>query len=283
MPIRKDGTGKRWVEMEVLLPGTPAQVWDAMATGPGCAAWFVRGDIEPRVGGKFSLDFGGGATTHGEVTAWEPHRHFAYVEREWAPGAPDVATEITITARSDGQCVMRMVHSLFTSSDDWDDQVEGFQKGWPGFFEVLRGYLTHFAGLEADSFMALAPTSQDSLSAWQSLGDALGLAGANAGERRYASSGPESWSGIVEHVHQDAQQRWVVFRTEQPSPGIALVGTVGAPVSPGDVQVKLGADDSTKVSVCRFFYGPKASQLKAECESRWRDWLERTFATQAAG
>jgi len=42
-----------------------------------------------------------------------------------------------------------MVHSLFASTDDWDDQMEGFEDGWPSFFEVLRLYLSHFAGMEA--------------------------------------------------------------------------------------------------------------------------------------
>jgi uncharacterized protein YndB with AHSA1/START domain len=55
MPIKKDGTGKRWVEMEFLVPGTPEQAWQAMATGTGNAAWFVKGEVEPRVGGAFSL------------------------------------------------------------------------------------------------------------------------------------------------------------------------------------------------------------------------------------
>jgi hypothetical protein len=42
MPIKKDGTGKRWVEMEFIVPGTPEQVWQTMAPGPGNAAWFTR-------------------------------------------------------------------------------------------------------------------------------------------------------------------------------------------------------------------------------------------------
>lgn len=84
MPIKKSETGKRWVEMELLVPGAPEQVWQAMATGPGNACWFVRGEIEPRVGGAFRLDFGQGMTTAGDVTTWEPPRQFAYVERDWA-------------------------------------------------------------------------------------------------------------------------------------------------------------------------------------------------------
>lgn len=282
MPIKKDSTGNRWVEMELLVPGTPEQVWQAMATGDGKAAWFIKGEIEPRAGGRFQLDFGQGVVTSGEVTHWEPPHTFAYVENEWEPGAPPVATEITITSRSGDQCVVRMVHSLFSSSDDWDDQLEGFEKGWPGFFAVLRVYLSRFAGQTAASFMAMSSANMDALSAWLRLGEALTLAGANVGERRTSTAGPEAWSGLVEHVYQDAQTRYVLLRIDSPSPGIALVGVLGPAANPGDIELKLGKGSSATVSVNRYFYGANAPALAAESESRWRDWLARTFGTQAA-
>jgi uncharacterized protein YndB with AHSA1/START domain len=274
MPIKKDGTGRRWVEMEYLLPGTPEQVWQAMATGPGNAAWFVKGEIEPRVGGAFRFDFGQGAITSGEVTVWEPPHRFGAVERTWAPGAPPVATEITITGRSGNKCVVRMVHSLFTSSDEWDDQVEGIESGWPGFFAILRVYLAHFAGANAASFIAMTPARADPHSAWLRLGEVLGLAGANVGERRTASSGPESWSGVVEHVHQDGQQRYVLLRLDVPSPGIALIGTTA--------DANLSGNSGTNVSLCRYFYGDDAGARAADSEATWRDWLSQTFETQDA-
>lgn len=264
MPIKKDEAGKRWVEMEFLAPGTPEQVWAALATGPGNAAWFMRAEIESRVGGKFLLHFGQGTTSTGEVTAWEPPSRFAYVESDWEPGAPPVATEITIVSRSGDRCVVRMVHSLFTSSDAWDDQVEGFEAGWPGFFVVLRSYLQHFAGADAASFIASAPATADALTAWLTLGDALGLAGASVGERRTASSGPEGLTGTVEHVYQDAKQRYVLLQLDGPSPGLALIGT----------NDRGGA---TTVSVCRYFYGADAEARATSSEPAWRDWLKQTF------
>jgi uncharacterized protein YndB with AHSA1/START domain len=283
MPIKKDGTGKRWVEMEVLLPGTPEQIWHAMATGPGIAAWFLKGNIEPRVGGAFSLDFGHGVTVSGEVTAWDPPHRFGYVERDWQPGAPPVATEITITSRSGDRCVMRMVHSLFASTDEWDDQMEGFEAGWPGFFGVLRVYLAHFAGAKAASFMAIAPSPDDDLAAWRRLGESLGFAGVNVGEQVKPASGPESWSGVIEHVHQDAQQRYVLVRTADPSPGVVLLGTQAAPVDLGDVEIKVGKRASTNVSVCRYYYGANAESLATDGEQRWRAWLAEAFQVEGAG
>ena len=49
-------------------------------------------------------------------------------------------------AKAGGTCIVRVVHSLFTSRDDWDNQLEGTEHGWPGFFRTLRIYLTHFRG-----------------------------------------------------------------------------------------------------------------------------------------
>lgn len=267
MPIKKDASGKRWVEMEFLTPGTPEQVWEAMA-GAGNAAWFTKAEIEGQVGGKFHLDFGQGATSSGKVTAWEPPHHFGYVEFGWAENAPPVATEITITARAGGTCVVRMVHSLFTSSDDWDDQMESFETGWPGFLAVLRIYLGRFAGMKAASFMAMESTSGRHLTSWKRLLGDLGLAGADVGEER-ALSGPEAISAIVERVHQDGKQRFILLRLDKPESGVMLIGSYDK-------------STGTNVSVCRYFYGDNAQSRAAACEPKWRDWLKRGFS-QADG
>lgn len=265
MPIKKDGNGKRWVEMELVVPGTPEQVWQAMATGPGYTGWFVRAEVEPRVGGRLTFDFGEGAQAHGEVTAWEPPHHFGYVEREWDGDAPPVATEIAISSRSGDRCLVRMVHSLFTELDDWDDQMEGFESGWVGFFEVLRVYLAHFAGAPAAQFVLKKPTGGDALTAWARLCDELGLAGANVGERR-TSTGPEAWTGVVERVSQDAMQRDVLVRVDGPTPGVVIVGTYDSTAA------------GTSVSLARYYYGEDAATHAAEGRERWRLWLDDRFA-----
>ena len=282
MPIRKDGRDKRWVEMELLVPGTPEQVWHALATGPGTAAWFVPGEIEPRVGGLFRLDFGPEAASSGVVTRWEPPHHFGYLETDWEPGAPPVATEITITARSGDQCLVRMVHSLFASTDDWDDQMEGFEKGWPGFFQVLRTYLAHFPGAEAGSFMAIQATPGEPLAAWQRLTGRLGLAGANVGERRTTSEGPEPWTGVVEHVHQGQGLYFVVLRVDDPSPGIALVSTSGVHDSPGEMEEKVGHGTGPSVGIARYLYGEGAKADIGALEAAWRQWLAANFGGDGA-
>ena len=68
MPTKFDASGKRWVEMEFLVPGTPEQVWQAMATGPGNAAWFTRAEIEEKIGGRLTFHFMPGVTSGGRTT-----------------------------------------------------------------------------------------------------------------------------------------------------------------------------------------------------------------------
>ena len=39
MSVKKEANGRRSVQVEVEVPGTPEQVWQAIATGPGVGAW----------------------------------------------------------------------------------------------------------------------------------------------------------------------------------------------------------------------------------------------------
>lgn len=265
MPIKKDETGKRWVEMEVLVPGTPEQVWRAVATGAGNTGWFTRTEIEEHVGGAVRFDFGPMGSSSGEVTDWAPPHRLGYVERDWSEGAPPVATEITITSHSGGRSVLRMVHSLYASTDDWDDQLEGFESGWPGLFEVLRVYLAHFGDKDTAFFGVLVMVDDDQLGVWKRLTEALRLDGANVGDQRATPAPPESLSGIVEHVRQERKQRWLIMRIDAPSPGIVMIGTY-------DFNDRVGA------SVGIHFYGDDAAQTAAASDTRWREWLNATFA-----
>lgn len=264
MPIKKDpASGKRWVEMEFVAPGTPEELWRVMATGPGYTAWFTPTEIDERVGGRVYFNLGEMGSSTGEVTLWQPPLQFGYVERDWAEGAPPVATEITITARSGGLCVVRMVHSLFATSDDWDDQIEGFESGWPGFFDVLKLYLAHFAAEPAAVATAMQPADSEHDAVWRRFTEALQIAGADVGDD--VTLMPLQLPGIVELVRQDRKQRYVIVRTLAPMPGIAFLGTC-------EYNGKVNA------SLAHYCYGEDAAANALAAQPRWREWLERTFA-----
>ena len=46
MSVQHDASGRRWVQVEVEVPGTPEEVWRAIATGPGVSSWFVPCQVD---------------------------------------------------------------------------------------------------------------------------------------------------------------------------------------------------------------------------------------------
>jgi uncharacterized protein YndB with AHSA1/START domain len=268
MPIQHDAK-RRWVELEFLVPGAPEQVWRAIATGPGLSAWFTTTTVDERVGGKIQFDFGEHASSPGTVTRWEPPSCFAYEEHGWSEKAPPIATECFVESRSGGRCVVRLVHSLFTTSDTWDAEIEGFESGWPGFFEVLRIYLRDFPDQRAAVARAMAVYDGSHAEAWRRLATPLGLLGANLGERRSTAAGSPTLLGSVERVDQGQASCEVLLRIAEPAPGLALIGT-------------FPWQEKSRVAASLFLYGERASDVAAQVEPEWRRWLESEFPSPAA-
>src|SRR5580704_12253555 len=74
MSVRKDPSGRRTVQVEVEVPGTPEEVWQAIATGPGVSSWFVPTEV--REDGTVVSHFGPGMDAIAIQTAWEPPHRF---------------------------------------------------------------------------------------------------------------------------------------------------------------------------------------------------------------
>ena len=246
---------RRTVAVEVEVPGTPEQVWDTIATGPGISAWFVPTDVEPREGGAIAFHMDPGVDAPAIVTGWDPPRRFAYEERGWAANAPPLATEITVHARG-GVCTVRLVHSLFTSSDAWDDQLESFETGWPGLFQVLRLYLRDFAGQPCATIRVTSPAAASETEAWQSLRVALGIDGGSRHLRPGAGAPPlagtiQDSAIVTPHV--------VLARLERPAPGVGLFGIYSW-------------NDRIIMSMTLYLYGEGTGRIAARDEAGWRAW-----------
>ena len=76
MSVKKEASGRRSVQVEVEVPGTPEEVWQAIATGPGISSWFVPTEFEERDGKPVAVKVNivPGMEFRSPVTAWEPPR-----------------------------------------------------------------------------------------------------------------------------------------------------------------------------------------------------------------
>jgi uncharacterized protein YndB with AHSA1/START domain len=81
------------------VPGTPEEVWRAIATGPGISSWYVPHDVEERPGGAVRASFGAGPEMQidGRVAAWEPPHRVVFDKGE---GEPGLAFEWLVEART---------------------------------------------------------------------------------------------------------------------------------------------------------------------------------------
>lgn len=272
MSVKKDASGRRSVQIEFEVPGTPEEVWQAIATGPGISSWFVPAEFEERDGKPVTLklSFGPGMEPRSEVTVWDPPRTFALTADGWAPGSPPIANEWSVETRGGGICVVRIVQSLFASTDDWDMQLEGAKLGLASFLEILRLYLTHFRGQRSTIMKWMAPAPGTEAEAWEALTSALGLKGLRVGQRLTAPAGAPALSGVVEYVTERPYD--ALLRLDKPGPGVAALGAVNFP-----------GGGPSMVAVNFYLYGDRAAGTVAHETPRWDAWFQERFPMPAEG
>lgn len=263
MSTHIDASGRRSVQSEAIVPGTPEQVWQAIATGPGVSSWFVPCTIEEREGGEVTASFGPGMDSTSTITAWNPPHSFSAGGSKMDPSGPVLATEWIVEARSGDTCVVRVVHSWFAETDEWDEQFESTESGWASFFRDLAIYLVHFNGQSSATFqpMAFSPDSQDE--AWAKLTTALGLAGKAVGDPVASPEGAPEFSGKVNYLGGFDHPEALVL-LDGPAPGIAHF-----------LAVSMGG----MVCLCLrvFFYGEGAMDAAPKEEKAWSEWVAENF------
>jgi uncharacterized protein YndB with AHSA1/START domain len=252
----------RRLQKHVELDASPEQVWEAIATGQGIAAWFVPHTVQPQEGGTVEQDYGGGFTTRGRVTAWEPRHRFAYGAFDQPEdGRPQYAYEFLVEGRDGGGTVLRFVQSGFLDGADWDDEYDSFDAGWTLFLANLRSYLRHFAGLPVGNAVAMSYTTGSARDIWPVLHRALGLAGHPAvGDTvTLAPDGPAAVTGVVDVANEE-------FLGVRSVHGLHRIGAEG--------------EGGCGVSAYHYVYGPPVDidALTAD----WQRWLETLFPTGGA-
>jgi uncharacterized protein YndB with AHSA1/START domain len=256
-------TEQRRIEVEVEVPVTPEQAWEAIATGAGITAWFMPADVDEKVGGSVVHHHEADMSSSGTVTTYDPPRRFAYEENaeEFAPddaGPPVTATEFLVEARSGETCVVRVVMSGFGKGDAWDKAVESFTAGWRQALVSLRLYLTHFRGQPVASINAGGFIKRDHSAGWTWFTQRLGLPATPQADERVATQAPgvPALAGTVEQ----GGERMMTLMLDTPARGIGLVGAGGA-------------GDETFVTVRAQLYGAEAAEVGAREQAAWKAWF----------
>jgi uncharacterized protein YndB with AHSA1/START domain len=251
------------------VPATPEQVWAAIATAQGTSSWMVPTEMDEHEGGAVAFHMGPGASSHGRITAYEPHRRIAYDE-DWATLAGQsgadvtpMATEFLIEARSGGSCVVRIVSSAFGTGADWENEFwADMEGGWRSMLDNLGSYLTHFPGRPATPLDASAELSGEPSDVMVALCRALGRDGGRGTEPATMAEPGSSVEvlGLRGRVERATDNHLVAIISE---PVEAMLAFYLWPSGPQVVQV----------SLLGYVYSPEVAGFVEREQPRWTHWL----------
>jgi hypothetical protein len=202
------------------------------------------------------------------ITAWDAPRRFAAEAEMGPPGSPKMATEWTVEARAGGTCLVRVVHSLFASTDDWDNQLDGLEQGWPPIFRILRRYLEDFKGMACSAMQFVSIASDSETKTWEKLGGELALVNLVEGQKWTAPNGFPKMTGAS--LGQGMTSNTVLLRVDTPVPGTAYVGAFPCG---GMAQVYLAI----------YLYGDDAKAVVERDEPTWQKWIDERFPMPQMG
>lgn len=253
------------IELAVEVPGTPEQVWDALATAAGISSWFLPTDVDERLGGAIVVHMGE-IDSPGTITGWEPPRRFAYEEPDWAAmtGQPDavvspLVSEFLVEAQSGGTCVVRVVSSAFGTGAEWEREViDEMERYWMPYFEhQLRLYLGRFAGQRATT-MELSvhvPGRPEAVNA--AIERALAVTEVGQTIDVVGLTGRVERHGLP----------YLVLSVTEPVPGyVSLFATDTGPGTPDEPMAS--------ANVQAWLFGDGAPAYVEDATPAWRSWLE---------
>jgi len=252
-------TQTRQHETEISLPARPEEVWRAITDAGSVTAWYApEARIDARAGGEYFVSWGPGLDGPGTIEVFEPNRHLRIVselketvsceEPGSAAKTEPVAMAIDIYLEpAGGGTSLRLVHSGFPTSADWDNQYNGTKMGWPIMLRSLRYGLAKHPGVAGRQSWLYVTTALPQEEAWSRFAGALG-------------------DGAPEHT--DAPRELCAAWTEW---GDGLVY--------GAFATRAGV---TGVSLHVVLYGDAAGRI-GEAAGYWKRKLDQIYGTAAVG
>ena len=232
------------IRKSVVLEATPEQVWRAIATQEGQAAW----SPDPYQSQE-GMD----------VEAIENER--LAIRTPEAPNGAFHAFEYLICAEDDSTTTLTFVHSGYLG-DDWDaefDFGEMTGHGWDMYLHTLAQYLQHFADRPAHFVTTQGPPSSATPESWAVIEDALGVTGPfrEGQQLRLTPEGLPALEGVVDFAYPE----YVNFLALRTADGLFRFhdnSVMGMPQAVG-----------------HYYY---VDIDREATEQAWTDWLARVFA-----
>jgi uncharacterized protein YndB with AHSA1/START domain len=123
------------IRLERHYSQPPAAVWRVLTTPELFARWWAQGDIQPRVGHRFTLDMGRWGLQQCEVLAVEPERLLSI---RFAEGQLDTTISWQLSPEGQGTRLQFTHEGFDLDSPLGKSAFEGMKPGWPGLLDRIE-------------------------------------------------------------------------------------------------------------------------------------------------
>lgn len=169
----------RAIELSVELDASPEDVFRAVTEGTELAKWLApeARTTAPEGGKKGSIwiSWGEGMSAEHEIEIFDPPKRIRHPSGKNGETKAELYADWSIEAREGGTTTLRLVHSGFSTSADWDDDFDAHARGWKLMLQNLRQYFERHPHEPAVHlpFMTKVDSSRPSL--WTRLLGTFGL------------------------------------------------------------------------------------------------------------
>jgi uncharacterized protein YndB with AHSA1/START domain len=169
----------RDIELSVELDASPEDVFRAVTDGTELAKWLApearvtapEGEKKARIW----ISWGEGMSVEHEIEIFDAPKRIRHPSGRNSETKAPLYADWSIEAREGGKTTLRLVHSGFSASADWDDEFEAHARGWKLMLQNLRQSFARHAHEPAVHLPLMSKVESPHRSIWNTLLGKLGL------------------------------------------------------------------------------------------------------------
>ena len=205
----------RNVEKSLQISAPIERVWKAITEAKELQRWFpTDATVEPGQGGKIKLSWNDLYIWEFDIESWEENEHLrisyrqnqdivapeGYAENRVINIPQELAVDYYLSSEH-GVTTLRLVHSGFGISGEWDEEYDGVKRGWNSELSNLKLYLENHFGEDRTLAWASYKPEHSYEEVWKRMSGVMNegvFEGLNEGDDySFIMSNGEKYSGTV--------------------------------------------------------------------------------------
>jgi uncharacterized protein YndB with AHSA1/START domain len=233
-PTTMNTKNTRDIQLSVELDASPEDVFRAVTDGTEIAKWLApEARVTAPEGGKKGsiwISWGEGMSAEHEIEIFDAPKRIRHPSGKNGETKAPLYADWSIEAREGGKTTLRLVHSGFSASADWDHEYEAHARGWKVMLQNLRHYFARHAHEPAVHLPVMSNVESPRGSIWKTL---LGKFGFSAlpkvGDQfRFTTPKGDVLTGVVDLVTETRVLALVVREYDDALLGFTLEGKADA-------------------------------------------------------